>query len=83
MAEGIDDKFMCGLLIKSLFQAIRFARGGNRTKWDPHVVEDQDDIRPLMADDIPFAMIEFLRVFRMQTCTMLECTLHSNRHVPG
>ena len=83
MAEVIDDKFMFGLIIKSMFQAIRFARGGNRTKWDPHVVEDQDDIRPLMADDIPFAMIEFLRVFRMQTCTMLECTIDNKRNFPG
>ena len=36
-----------------------------------------------MADDIPFAMIEFLRVFRMQTCTMLEGPLPYNRYFPG
>jgi len=36
-----------------------------------------------MADDLPFAMIEFLRVFRMQTCTMLECTIYYNRYFPG
>src|SRR5882672_7559192 len=28
-------------------------------------------------------MIAFLRVFRMQTCTMLERTIHSNRDSPG
>ena len=83
MAEVIDDKFMFSLILKSLFQAILFAIVGNRTKWDQHVVEDQDDIRPLMADDIPFAMIELLGVFRMQTCTTLEGTIHSNRYFPG
>src|SRR5712691_353468 len=82
MAEVIDDKFMLSLIRKSLRQAIRFAIGGNRTKWHEHAVDDQDDIRPLMADDIPFAMIELLGVFRIQTCTTLEGTTHSNRYFP-
>ena len=74
---------MLSLIRKSLRQAIRFALVGNRTKWNEHVVDDQDDIRPLMADDLPFSMIELLGVFWMQTCTTLECTLHYNRHFPG
>lgn len=38
---------------------------------------------PLMADDLPCAMVALLRVFRMQTCTLLERTLQENRSAPG
>src|SRR6266849_8598972 len=74
---------MLSLIHKSMLQTIGFTIVGNRTKGNEHAVDDQDDIRPLMADDIPFAMIELLGVFRMQTCTTLECTIHSNRYFPG
>lgn len=74
---------MLGLIIKSMLQTIGLTLGGNRTKGNQYAVDDQDDIGPLMADDIPFAMIELLGVFRMQTCTMLAGTLQDNRNFPG
>jgi len=36
-----------------------------------------------MADDIPFAMIALLGIFRMQTGTMLEGTSDDKRNFPG
>ena len=66
-----------------MLQTRGFTIGGYRTKGHQDAVDDQDDIGPRMADDIPFAMIELLGVFRMQTGTMLECALHQNRDLPG
>ena len=74
---------MLRLIMKSLLPAIGFALGGNRTKWDQHVVEDQDDIGPLVTDDKSFAVIELLGVFRMQTGTMLARAVKENGHCPG
>jgi hypothetical protein len=83
MADVIDHERMLSLIIKMMIEAISLALVGNRTKRNQHIIDDQDDIGPLMADDKSFAMIELLGVFRMQTRTMLECTLHDNRHFPG
>jgi hypothetical protein len=35
-----------------------------------------------MPDDKPFAMIEFLGVFRVQTGTMLQGTINQKRNLP-
>jgi hypothetical protein len=46
-------------------------------------MEDQDDIGPLMADDIALAMVELLGVFRMSTGAMLNRTIHEDGDLPG
>lgn len=83
--EWIDimyHKRMLGLLRKRMLQALRLALGGDRRKWNQHIIDDQDDIGPRMSNDTPFAMIEFLGIVRMQTGTMLEGTLNQNRDFP-
>jgi hypothetical protein len=56
---------MLSLIVKSMFPAIPLAIVGDRTKWNQHIIDHQDNIGPLMLDDIPFAMIKLLGVFRM------------------
>jgi hypothetical protein len=83
MSEGSDDEVMFGLIGESMFSAIPLAVEGYGLERDQDVMEDQDAISPLMPDDNPFAMIEFLGVFRMPTGTMLKGTLKQKRNLPG
>src|SRR5712691_5684829 len=82
LIDVIYHKLMLGLIRKLMLQAIRLAIVGDRWKWNQHIIDDQDDIGPLMSNDKPFAMIEFLGIFRMQTGTMLEGTINQNRDLP-
>ena len=84
--EWIDimyHKLMLGLLRKRMLQALRLALGGDRRKWNQHIIDDQDDIGPLMSNDKALAMIELFGVFRMQTGAMLKRAIHQERHLPG
>src|SRR5437870_435881 len=83
MVEVIHHEFMLRLISKMMIQAIALAIVGDGTKRNQHVIEEQDDIRPLMTDDKSFAMVELLGVFRMQTGTMLERTVNEHRYFPG
>jgi hypothetical protein len=44
---------------------IALAIEGNRPQRNQHVTQKQDDIGPLMTDDIPFAVIKCFGVFRV------------------
>jgi hypothetical protein len=46
-------------------------------------MDDQDNIGPLMPDDIPLAMIELLGIFRMQTGSMLNGAIYKDGNLPG
>ena len=74
---------MCSLIRNRLLTAIRFTLVGNRTQWNQDVVDDQDDIRPRMTDDIPCAVLELLGVFRMETGTLLERAINEHGNFPG
>jgi hypothetical protein len=74
---------MCSLLRNRLCAARRFALGGNRTQGYQDGVDDQDDMRPLMTDDLPCAVLELLGVFRRETGTLLERALNENGSFPG
>ena len=56
---------MLTLIVKTLRSAIRLAIKRDGRQRNQNTVDDQDDIGPLMPDDIALAMIELLGVFRM------------------
>ena len=74
---------MLSLIVKIVLQTIRFTIVGDRRQRNEHVIDDQDDIGPLVTDDKAFAVIELLGVFRMQTGTMLERAVNENGNFPG
>jgi len=63
--------------------AIRLAIEGNRPQGNQHVTQEQDDIGPLMTDDIPLAVIERFGVFRVQAGAVLQCTVDQDHDLPG
>lgn len=83
MVEVIHHEFMRRLISKMMIQAIALAIVGDGTKRNQPVIEEQDDIRPLMTEDKSVARVELLGVFRMQTGTMLERTVNEHRYFPG
>ena len=76
-------ELMLSVIVKIVLQAIRFTLVGDRRQRNAHVIDDQDDIRPLVTDDKSFAVIELLGVFRMQTGTLLERAVNEHGHFPG
>ena len=56
---------MLSLIGKRMLQAISFTIVRDGRKGDEAIIDEQDDIRPLMSDDTSLAMIEALGVFRM------------------
>src|SRR6266487_269992 len=56
---------------------------GNRLQWNQYVTQEQDDIGPLMTDDIALAVIERLGIFRVQTSSVLQCTVDDDQDLPG
>src|SRR5215813_13969837 len=63
--------------------AVALAIEGNRRQGNQHVTQHQDDVGPLMADDIPLAMIERVGVFRMQTGPVLQRRVDEDHDFPG
>ena len=65
MRDVRDDEVMFGLIGESMGLAIPLAIEGYGLERYQDVIDDQDDIRPLMSNDKSFAMIELLGVFRI------------------
>ena len=75
---------MFALIDKTMGLAIPLAIEGNRRQWDQYVTQEQDDIGPLMTDDIALAVIERFGVFRVQTSPVLQRTVDDDDHnLPG
>ena len=55
-----------------MLAAVALAIEGDGVKWNEDVIEDQDDVGPLMPEDKALAMIKFLGVFWCQTGAMLQ-----------
>ena len=83
MVEGLHHEVMRRLISTMMIQAIALAIVGDGTKRNQPVMEEQDDMRPLMTDDKSVAMVELLGVFRMQTGTRRERTVNEQRYFPG
>src|SRR5215510_16072335 len=83
LLDVIHHEIMLGAILQGMISAIALAIERNGTKRDQHVIEEHDDIGPLMPHDKSLPMIECLGVFWMQTGAMLERTIHDNRDRPG
>lgn len=71
-------------LIREIMRlAVPLAIEGDRPQRNQHITENEDDIGPLMTDDIPLAVIERLGVFRVQTGTVLQRTVDQDQDLPG
>ena len=74
---------MLSLIIKRMIQAIARAIGGDRRQWNQDVIDDENNIGPLMPDDLSLPVIECFGVFRMHTGAMLDRTINQDRNLPG
>ena len=74
---------MFAVIRESMRLAIPLAIEGNRPQRNQHVTQNQDDIGPLMTDDIPLAVIERFGIFRMQTGPVLQRSVNDDHDFPG
>jgi hypothetical protein len=63
--------------------AVALAIEGNRLEGNQDVAQNQDDVGPLMTNDIPLAMVERLGVFRVETGPVLQRTVDEDHDLPG
>src|SRR3989454_693874 len=56
--------------------AVPLALEGNRLERNQHVTQHEDDVGPLMTDDIPLSVVERVGVFRVQTGAALPCRIN-------
>jgi hypothetical protein len=74
---------MFALIDKTMRLAIPLAVEGNRLQGNQYVTQEQDDVGPLMTDDIALAVIERFGVFRVQTSSVLQRTVDDDHNLPG
>jgi hypothetical protein len=82
-AQRGHDMLMFTVIGQTMRLAIRLAIERNRPQRHQQVPQEQDDIGPLMTDDIPLAVIERLGVFRMQTGPVLQRRVDDDHDFPG
>jgi hypothetical protein len=63
--------------------AVALAIEGNRLEGNEDVAQNQDDVGPLMTDDIPLAVVERLGVVRVETGAVLQGGVDYNHDFPG
>src|SRR6266571_1225940 len=63
---------MLAVIRESMCLAVALAIEGNRLEGNQDVAHNQDDVGPLMTDDIPLAVVERLGVFRVETVSVLQ-----------
>ena len=83
LLDRVNDKLMLGLILHIVLLTITFALEGDRRERNQRVVEEKDNVGPLMSDDKPLAMIEGFGIFRMHTGAMLDRTINQDRNLPG
>ena len=69
--QGGHHALLFALIGQTMRLTIPLALEGNRLQGNQYVTQEQDDIGPLMTNDIPFAVIERFGVFRVQTGPVL------------
>jgi len=82
-AKVCHHALMFAWILESMRLAIPLAIEGDGPQRNQHVAQDQDNIGPLMPDDIPFAVMERFGVFRMQTGPVLQRTVDDDHDFPG
>src|SRR5207248_3408383 len=83
LSWGIIRKSACILAEITIRESQPLAIEGYRRQGNQHVTQNQDDIGPLMTDDIPLAVIECFGVFRMQTGPVLQRRVDDDHNFPG
>jgi hypothetical protein len=63
---------MFALILEIMCLAVALAIEGNRLEGNQDVAQNQDDVGPLMTDDIPLSVVERLGVFRVETGSVLQ-----------
>src|SRR3954469_10707083 len=71
-AKVCHHALMLAVIRESMCLAVALALEGNRLKGNQDVAQNQDDIGPLMTDDIPLAVVERLGVVRVETGSVLQ-----------
>ena len=74
---------MLGPIASIMILTVLFAVEGNRRKRDQYLIDDQDDVGPLVTNDKSLTMIKPLRVFWVQAGTILERTINQDGDVEG
>src|SRR5215471_6228309 len=81
--EVVHHAFMLAVIREALCLAVALAVEGNRLEGDQDVAQDEDDVGPLMADDVALAVVERFGVFRMQTGAVLHSSVDDQQDLPG
>ena len=74
---------MFALIREIMRLAVALAIEGNRLEGNQDVAQNQDDVGPLMTNDISLAMIERFGIFRVQTGPVLQRTVDEDDDLPG
>ena len=82
-AQVCHHALMLTVIRELMCLAVALALEGNRRQGNQHVTQHQDDVGPLMSDDIPLAMMERFGVFRVQTGPVLQRTVDEDHDFPG
>ncbi len=82
-AQGGHHALMFAVIRESMRLAGALAREGNRLEGNQDIAQNQDNVGPLMPDDISLAMIERFGVFRVQTGPVLQRTVDEDHDFPG
>src|SRR5438552_11613608 len=82
-AKVCHHALMFAVILEIMCLAVPLAIEGNRLERNQPVTQNEDDVGPLMTDDIPLAVVERVGVFRVQTGAVLQCRINENRDLPG
>ncbi len=81
--EVVDHALMLAVIREALCPAVALAVEGNRREGDEDVAENEDDVGPLMADDVALAVVEGLGIFRVETGSVLDGGIDDQQDFPG
>lgn len=82
-AQVCHHALMFALIREIMRLAVALAIEGNWLEGNQDVAQNQDDVGPLMTNDISLAMIERFGIFRVQTGPVLQRTVDEDHDLPG
>lgn len=80
--EVVYDPFVLALVLQILLSAVIPAQEGNRKQRNDHVIYQQHDVGPLMANKVSLAVIVPLDIFRVQAGSALAGQINQHGHLP-
>ena len=81
--EVVDHVLMLALIREALCPAVALAVEGNRLAGDEDIAEHEDNVGPLMADDVALAVVEGFGIFRVETGSVLDGGIDDQQDFPG